>query len=117
MSDSSEFETVRGRFVDICRCVADPDVVEFAGELLQNDLITFTSHQAAVAVNALPPAKKIAHLVSEVKTNVRNSPDNFYKFVSIIESRNAQLASVLRSEYSERQTCSPPVPKRIKQDL
>ena len=43
--------------------------------------------------------------------NVSNSPDNFYKFVSIIESRNAQLASALRSDYSERQACLPPDPK------
>ena len=45
----AEFETVKGRFVDICRCVAEPDVVEFAGELLQSNLISNASHQAAIA--------------------------------------------------------------------
>ena len=107
MADSSEFETVRGRFVDICRCVAVPDVVEFAGELLQSNLISFASHQAAIAVTGLPPNNKVAHLVSEAMNNVSNSPDNFYKFISILESRNAQLASDLRSDYSKRQACLP----------
>ena len=116
MADSSEFETVKGRFVDICRCVAEPDVVEFAGELLQSNLISNASHQAAIAFNASPPNNKVAHLVSEAMNNVSNSPDNFYKFVSLLECRNAQLASSLSSDYSERQACLPPDPKRPKED-
>ena len=48
--------------------------------------------------------------------SVSNSTDNFYKFVSVLESRNAQLASALRSDYSERQACLPPDPKRPKED-
>ena len=111
MADSFEFETVKGRFVDICRCVAEPDVVEFAGELLQSNLINNAGHQAAIAVNASPPANKVAHLVSEAMNNVNNSPDNFYKFISILESRNSQLASALRSDYSERHARLPPDPK------
>ena len=91
------------------------DVVEFSSELLQNDLISFAGHQAAIAVNASPPANKVAHLVSEAMNNVSNSPDNFYKFISILECRNAQLASALRSDYSERQACLPPDPKRQKE--
>ena len=98
---------MKGRFVDICRCVAEPDMVEFAGELLQSNLISNAGHQAAIAVNASPPANKVAHLVSEAMNNVRNSPDNFNKFISILESRNAQLASALRSDYSERPACFP----------
>ena len=113
MADSYEFETVKGRLVDICRCVPESSVVEFSSELLQNDLIDFAGHQAAIAVNALPPANKVAHLVSEAMNNVSNSPDNFYKFISILESRNAQLASDLRSDYSEdyserQAACLPP---------
>ena len=107
MANSSELETVRGKFAVICDCISVPDVVKFAGELLQSNLITNVGHQAAIAVNASPPANKVAHLVSEAMNNVRNSPDNFYKFVSILESRNAQLASALRSDYSERQACLP----------
>ena len=111
MADSSECETVKGKFVDICRCVAEPDVVEFSGELLQSNLISNAGHQAAIAVTGLPPNNKVAHLVSEAMNNVSSSPDNFYKFISILESRNAQLASALRSDYSERQACLPPDPK------
>ena len=106
--DSPDFETVKSRFVDICRCVAEPDVVEFAGELLQSNLISNAGHQAAIAVNASPSANKVARLVSEAMDNVSNSPDNFYKFISILECRNAQLASALRSDYSKRLTCSLP---------
>ena len=105
MADSSEFETVKGKLVDICRCVPESSVVEFSSELLQNDLISFAGHQAAIAVNASPPANRVAHLVSEAMNSVSNSPDNFYKFISILESRNAQLASAIRSDYSERQAC------------
>ena len=70
----------------------------------------------AIAVNASSPANKVARLVSEAMNNINvsNSPDNFYKFISILESRNAQLASDLRSDYSERQACLPPDPKRPK---
>ena len=98
-SSSSEFKTVRGNFVAICRCIVEPDVVLFAGELLQSDLISDASHQAAIAVNALPPANKVAHLVSEAANKVSDSPDNFYKLVSILESRNKELALTLRSDY------------------
>ena len=102
---SSEFKTVKGRFVEICDCISEPDVVKFSGELLQIDLISNAGHQAAIAVTGVPPNNKVAHLVSEAMNNVSNSPDNFYNFVSILESRNAQLASALRSDYSERQAC------------
>ena len=114
-TESPEFKTVRGKFVAICDCISEPDVVKFAGELLQSNLISDAGHQAAIAINASPPANKVAHLVSEAANNISNSPDNFYKFVSILESRNAQLASTLRSDYSERQACLPPDPKRRKQ--
>ena len=98
-TESPEFQTVRGKFAVICGSISAPDVVNFAGELLQSNLISDAGHQAAIAVTGLSPTNKIAHLVSEVANNVCNSPDNFYKFVSIIEIRNARLASTLRSQY------------------
>ena len=104
--ESSEFKTVRGKFVAICDCISEPDVVKYAGELLQSNLISDAGHQAAIAVTGLPPANKVAHLVSEAANNVSNSPDNFYKFISILESRNVQLASTLRSDYVERRHSS-----------
>ena len=57
------------------------------------------TRRPAIAATGLSPANKVAHLVSEAANNVGNSPDNFYKFVSILESRNGQLASSLRSDY------------------
>ena len=99
-TESPEIQTVRGKFAIICSSISAPDVVKFAGELLQSNLISDAGHQAAIAVTGLSPTNnKIAHLVSEAEKNVCNSPDNFYKFVSIVESRNAQLASTLRSQY------------------
>ena len=50
-------------------------MITFAGELLQNDLISDAGHKAAIAVTTLSPANKVAHLVSEADNNVRNSPD------------------------------------------
>ena len=114
--ESSELKTVRGKFVDICRCISEPDVVEFAAELLQSNLISDAGHQAAIAVTGLSPANKVAHLVSEAANNVSNSPGNFYKFVSILESRNAQLASTLSSNYSpERHRSADRWPQEKKQ--
>ena len=98
-TESPEFQTVRGKFAFICDSISAPDVVKFTGELLQSNLINDAGHQAAIAVTGLSPTDKIAHLVSEAAKNFCNSPDNFYKFVSIVESRNAQLASTLRSQY------------------
>ena len=100
-TESPEIQTVRGKFAVICGSISAPDVVNFAGELLQNNLISDAGHQAAIAVTGLSPTNKIAHLVSEAANNVCNSPDNFYKFVSIVESRSAQLASTLRSQYMQ----------------
>ena len=66
-------------------------MVLFAGELFQSGLISDAGHEAAIAVNASPPANKVAHLVSEAKNKVSDSPDNFFKLVSILESRNKEL--------------------------
>ena len=103
MASSCEFKTVQGKFADICHCISEPDVVIFSGELLQSGLISNAGHQAAIAVTGLPPANKVAHLVSEAANKVNDSPDEFYKLVSILESRNKELASTLRSDYSEGQ--------------
>ena len=100
-TESPEIQTVRGKFAVICGSISAPDVVKYAGELLQSNLISDAGHQAAIAVTGLSPTNKIAHLVSEAANNVCNSPENFYKFVSIVESRNAQLASTLRSQYMQ----------------
>ena len=98
-TESPEFQTVRGKFAVICGCISVPDVEKFAGELLQGNLISDAGHQTAIAVTGSSPTNKIAHLVSEAANSVSNSPDNFHKFVSILESRNTQLASALRRDY------------------
>ena len=104
-TESLEFQTVRGKFAAVCDCISVPDVEKFAGELLQANLISDASHQTAIAVTGSSPTNKIAHLVSEAANSVSYSPDNFHKFVSILESRNAQLASALRRDY--------PKPKKV----
>ena len=113
--ESDEFKTVRTKLTSICNCISLSDVEKFSGELLQSDIISDAGHQAAIAVHTGLSSNKVVHLVSEAANNVGNSPDKFYKFVSILESRNKKLASTLRSDYSERQACLPPRPKRRKE--
>ena len=112
-TESPEFQTVRGKFVAICDCISVPDVEKFAGELLQGNLISYAGHKTAIAVTGLSPDNKIAHLVSEAANSVSNSPDNFHKFVSILESRNAQLASALSEDYDYVK----PDPKKVAVDF
>ena len=116
-SESPEFKTTRSKFVEICACISEPDLIQFSSELFQNDLITDASYRAAIAISASPPANKVAHLVSEAMSKFCNSPDNFYKFVSILESRSAVLASKLRSDYTNQQQGIPIVLSEAKQDL
>ena len=97
-TESLEFQTVRGKFAVICDCISVPDVEKFASELLQGNLISYAGHQTAIAAFS-SPTNKIAQLVSEAANSVSNSPDNFHNFVSILESRNTQLASALRRDY------------------
>ena len=94
---------MRGNFSRICDCISAPDIVKFAGELFQDGLISDGGHQAAIAVNATPPANKIALLVSEAMNTVSDSSDDFYKLVSILESRSKKLVSILRHNYSDLQ--------------
>ena len=98
-TESLEFQTVRDKFAVICDCISVPDVEKYAGELLQGNLISYAGHQTAIAATGSSPTNKIAHLVSEAANSVSNSLDNFHKFVSILESRNTQLASALRRDY------------------
>ena len=72
-TESPEIQTVRGKFAVICDSISAPDVVKYAGELLQSNLISDGGHQAAIAVTGLSPTNKIAHLVSEAANNVCNS--------------------------------------------
>ena len=99
MAVSAEFEAVRGQFARICDCISESDIERFAGELFQYGLISEASHQAAIA-SALPARRKVAQLVAEAMNKVKNSPDDFDKLVSILESRDKRLASTLRSDYA-----------------
>ena len=75
--ESSEFKTVRGKFVAICDCISEPDVVKYAGELLQSNLISDAGHQAAIAVTGLPP---VVRLLSAVFYDYRDRMDKSIKF-------------------------------------
>ena len=46
----------------------------------------------------------VARLVSEAMNKLSNSSENFYRFVSIIESRDTNLASILKSDYDLHHT-------------
>ena len=96
---------MRSKFVAICDCISEADIVMFSSELLQHNLISDVSHQAAIDVNVSTPANKlVAQLVSEATNKVNNFPEKFYEFVSILENRNKKLGSSLRSDYSESQS-------------
>ena len=101
MEKDREKDTVRRNLVDICSCVSEPDIVKFASQLSQGGLISDAGYQAAITnVSGTPPTNKIAHLVSEVMNKVSKSPENFFKFVSILESRDKKLAETMKSDYS-----------------
>ena len=111
-TDSREFRVVREKFADICNCISVPDIANFANELLQRGLISYAGHQQAIAITGVSPTNKIAHLFSEAANKVSNSPDKFYKFLSILESRNTELASALRSDYSAAPVTQPIATRR-----
>ena len=96
MATTLESRTIKDHFTDICDSFpASADVTTFAGELLQDGLICVASHRAAIEPGvALPSDNKIANLVSEVMTRVAGSQDKFFRFVSILESRNKDLAKL-----------------------
>ena len=103
MANSPERLVVKGHFDDICSSVTDPDVTTFAGELLQDDLISEAGYSATIAVTGLPPRDKLGNLLSEVMGKVSCSQNKFYKFVAILETRNSELASALKSDHKLRQ--------------
>ena len=103
MASSCEFIDSARANSPISAIVLEPDLVIFSPANCYKVYSFNAGHQAAIAVTGLPPANKVAHLVSEAANKVNDSPDEFYKLVSILESRNKELASTLRSDYSEGQ--------------
>ena len=53
-TESPEFQTVRGKFAVICGSISAPDVVNFAGELLQSNLISDAGRSPGVALKPEP---------------------------------------------------------------
>ena len=101
MVTSLESRTVKDHFADICASIPASGVATFANELLQADLIHVDSHRVAIAVGTgLPSSNWISNMVSEVMIRVVGSQDKFAKFVSILESRNVELAETLTNAYS-----------------
>ena len=103
MATTHESQTVKAHFAAICAAILPADVTNFAGELLEAELIGAPGHRAAIEPGvALPSDNKIANLVSEVMTRVAGSQDKFAKFVSVLESRNKKLAETLRRKHASR---------------
>ena len=103
---------VKGHFADICTSITDPDVTSFANELLQDELISEAGYSTTIAVTGLPPRNKTGNLLLQVMGKVSCSQDKFYKFVAILETRNSELASTLKSDYKLRQD-SQHVPQNV----
>ena len=91
MEEDREKGTIRKRLVDVRKCISNPDIVDFASELYQDGLISHASYNAAITSSGTPPGEKTAQLVSEAMNKISNSPDNFSKFVFILESRDMKL--------------------------
>ena len=102
-AETPEFKIVRRSLVAVRDCIS-VDIVNFAGELFQDGLISDAGHQAAIAVTGTAPNTVVARLVSEAMNKLSNSSENFYRFVSIIESRNTNLASILKKDYDPHHT-------------
>ena len=106
MATTLESRKVKDHFADICDSIPASDVTTFAGELLQTDLICVASHRAAIEGGTGLPStsNKISSLVSEVMTRVAGSLDKFFRFVSILESRNKELAEILGRKHASYET-------------
>ena len=113
MANSPERLAVKGHFANICTSITDLDVTSFADELLQDDLISEAGYSVAIAIMGLTPRDKMRKLLFEVMGRVSCSQDKFYKFVAILETRNFELASTLKSDYKLRQRDSQHLPRNV----
>ena len=64
-AETPEFKIVRRSLVAVRDCISVADIVNFAGELFQDGLISDAGHQAAIAVTGTAPNTVVARLVSE----------------------------------------------------
>ena len=99
--ESPEYLAVKGHIAAINRRVPDADLPSFSSELLQAGLITDASHGDAIATTGLGPRLKIARLTAEAMAAIKATPGLFNSFVDILETRNEEIASVLRKKCSE----------------
>ena len=100
-----ESANLSNSFSDICSCIREQDVVSFADELLKDGLRILyddTSELDASTREKVPAVTTIRHLVVDAIAKVSASPSMFDKFVSIVEKRDIDLASRLKSELLER---------------
>ena len=88
--------TLRDSFDDICSCISKQDLVSFADDLLGEGLRIYN------APSELEIRATASQLVSDAISKVGDSRDKFDKFVSILESRDSDLASNLKSDYLTR---------------
>ena len=96
--DPPEFLTVQRHIADIKSRIMPADLTDFSSELLQAGLIIDAAHGDAIAITGLGPRQKIASLITEAMEMIRTKPDLFNRFADILERRDEQFASNLRSE-------------------
>ena len=97
MATTLETQTVKDHIAKICASI--PTSVTFADELLQAGLVGEAGHKEAIELTGSSSRDKVSKLMSEVMTRVAGSQDKLAKFVSILESRNVELAENLTSAY------------------
>ena len=95
---SPEYLTVQDNFANICGLIISPDIVVIAGELLQDKLIGRAGHEAAVATCTSQPQVAVSRLATEVLNKISFSPNKFEKLVCILEKRDEEFATALRTD-------------------
>ena len=102
MAQSPEFLTVQRHIADINSLISEADLPSFSSELLQAGLITDATHSDAIATTTgSGPGHKIASLTNEVMAKIRTTPGLFKDFANILETRDKEIASILRNKCSE----------------
>ena len=98
---SPEYSVVKAHIADINRRIPATDVSSYAYDLFQADLICEAGHDSAITITGIAPQGKVASLTSEAMGKIKTSPHLFSRLVTILESRDKEIASIMRKEYGK----------------